>query len=82
MKALYKKYSHMSRKMSRTGEWSDRLANKEFCETLDKWVLVKLGLAFWHSRYPALPMNRNYIHLAQKIKERKSTDAFIESIML
>ena len=82
MKALYKKYSQMTRKMNRTGEWADRLANKEFCESLNKWTLVKIGLAFAKSRRETVPMNLNYRNLAQKIAERKAVDAFIESIEL
>ena len=109
MKALYKKYSSLSRKCHRTFALLEasgyfqlpeitqlnaeqqaardayRAARKEdsaFTETLDKWTLVKIGLALHGSHGYIRPINQSVIeHLKKRQKERE-TEEWVNQFIL
>ena len=102
MKALYKKYSSLSRKchytfalLKASGNFklheltqlnaaqqaaldayhAARDEDKAFTATLDKWTLVKIGLALHSSHGYIRPINQRVIeHLKKRQKERETAE--------
>ncbi|AHG83102.1 hypothetical protein F543_2380 [Bibersteinia trehalosi USDA-ARS-USMARC-189] len=83
MKGIYKKYSSLSRALDYARSTQDpqkiqeaQKRDRDFAESLDKWTLVKVGLAFWKSSKPIKPINAKYEGLKQKLEEDKVFDQY------
>ena len=56
--------------------------DKAFAATLDKWILVKIGLAFCGSRSYIRPINQSVIEYREKREKQRVADEWLKQLVL